>query len=270
MILHRLVITYKGFVFFAYMNKYEDLIIKETTLKHNIKYWICENPFSSSNLNIIEDYVNKIPYEFEKNVYKNPISVNMSENELNNIPFINDLSIFMLNFFKKTFESKYRPIIKEYKLKPSITYWINKYSDKVHKTSNKNVFIPHIDGKLGIVANLWLSKDLSSSCTKLFKYDGKITVNEIEDIDGTVMRDKVKFNFSNHMDKMNKNRNEIVSYTSWSNLDNHEFENHGFEYLGGVPSIYSHMSIYEINTPHIPYIPPEVSERNALAIVLCF
>jgi len=270
MILNQLVIIYKGFVFLTNMNKYEDLIIKETILPYNVKYWICENPFPSSNLNIIEEYVGKVPYKFEKNIYKNPTSVNMSNNELDNIPFINDISIFMLTFFKKTFESKYKPIIKEHKLKPNIIYWINKYSDKVQKTSNKNVFIPHIDGKLGIVANLWLSKDLSSSCTKLFKYDGKITVNEMEDNDGNVMRDKVNFSFSNHNDKMLKNRNEIISYTSWSNLDNEEFKNHGFEYLGGVPSIYSYMSIYEINTPHIPYIPPEVSERNAIAIVLCF
>lgn len=253
------------------MNKYEDLIIKEHTLKYDVKFWICENPFSSNNIEILHDYISKIPDNFQQNMFnKNPISVNVTENDLNNIPFINDLRMFMIRFFKNNFESKYRPIIKEHKLKPTIVCWINKYSNEIDKTSNKKVLLPHIDGKVGIVANLWLSKNISSSSTKLFKYDGEIIVEEIEDNNGRLMNEKIRILYSNHLDLMKENTSNIITYKSWINLQDEEFEKNGFEYLGNAPSIYSHMSIYEINTPHIPYIPPDVKERNALAIMLCF
>lgn len=251
------------------MNNYNDLIIKEYNLKYDKKYWICDNIFSNSNLKIIEDYITALPYEFEKEERKNPLSINTDDYILENIPFINDLKKFIITFFNKNFEKKYRSVIEEYRLKPDIICWVNKYSNKILKTTNKNILLPHIDGKIGIVANLWLSKNIDLSCTKLFKYNGDIIVAETE-LNNTFKKAPPRMIFNNHLDIRTKNRSNILSYTSWLNIDDEEFENNGFEYIGNAPSIYSKMSIYEINTPHIPYIPLDICERNGLSIMIRF
>ena len=256
------------YLYISNMNK--DLIIKEYTLNYGVKYWICENPFTEGNLKIIEEYVNNLPYNINKEIHNNPNSVNATNEELNKIPFLKDIFAFMNDFFMKHFNNKYINDIRRFNLNPDFFFWVNKYSSEITKKSNKNVFIPHLDGKIGIVVNLWLSKDISSSSTKLFKYRGRMRLNEKTDNNGIIRKNLVETTYIDHVDMMDKNKNTIYTYSNWVNLDNDELIKYGFEYLGDAPSIYSYMTIYETNIPHVPYIPPEITTRNSISIMLSF
>lgn len=137
--------------------------------------------------------------------------------------------------------------------------WTNLYDKKSFKC-NESGLIPHIDSvnfRHGIVANLWLNKDIEGSGTNLYHYNGKV----IE------YMGRYKFDFmvdSSHplFEKYHfLDNNKKKSYT------NKDWTDWGFECVGIAPSEYKTITMYKINTPHTAFIPENVEKRYSASFL---
>ena len=179
------------------------LNIKEFSLSNDIKYWIVYNIFDKNEIKIIENF-------FEKQ------NNNLNNNHLMENPLLlkHNYEIPYINYFKsilKHITLKYNTTLrnKDYIYNDYYKFWINSYNSSIYKKSKQSVFIPHIDDSAGIVGNYWLSENLDSSGTNLFKYNGNIYHMS----DGKNTRFIYDENFDYNL------FNPIIKYTKWYNID---------------------------------------------------
>jgi hypothetical protein len=233
------------------MKKIRSLEIKEFSLSHNIKYWIVYDVFDLSEIETINLFFQeKIQYNKNKNLLENPLSV-ITDGE---IPyfyyFASILKYITLNYNTLTRNIGYN-YQDEYKT------WVNSYECITEKKSKQSVFIPHIDNSVGIVGNYWLSKNLDTSGTQLFNYNGNILYysNDIES----------KFTFDHNFNE--DLFKPIIKYTKWYNINNSILKNNNLFYIGTAPCIFNAITIYNANVPHIPYIDENIKERNSISFL---
>ena len=228
------------------------LNIKEFSLSNDIKYWIVYNIFDNNEIKIIENF-------FEKQNY------NLNNNHLMDNPLLlkHNYEIPYINYFKsilKNITLKYNTTLrnKDYIYTDYYKVWINSYNSFNSKKSKQNVFIPHIDDSAGIVGNYWLSKNLESSGTKLFKYNGNIYYMRDDD--------KSLFIYDENFDY--KLFDPIIEYNKWYNIDNQILEKNNLIFQGIVPCVYNSITIYNANVPHIPFINENIVKRNSISFLL--
>tara|TARA_B110000259_G_C13994671_1_gene393944 strand:- start:612 stop:1319 length:708 start_codon:yes stop_codon:yes gene_type:complete len=228
------------------------LNIKEFSLSNDIKYWIVYNIFDNNEIKIIENFFEKQNYNLNNNhLMENPLLLKHNYE----IPYI--------NYFKsilKNITLKYNTTLrnKDYIYTDYYKFWINSYNSFNSKKSKQNVFIPHIDDSAGIVGNYWLSKNLESSGTKLFKYNGNIYYMTDDD--------KSLFIYDENFDY--KLFDPIIEYNKWYNIDNQILEKNNLIFQGIVPCVYNSITIYNANVPHIPFINENIVKRNSISFLL--
>lgn len=228
------------------------LNIKEFSLSNDIKYWIVYNIFDNNEIKIIENFFEKQNYNLNNNhLMENPLLLKHNYE----IPYI--------NYFKsilKNITIKYNTTLrnKDYIYTDYYKFWINSYNSFISKKSKQSVFIPHIDDSAGIVGNYWLSKNLESSGTKLFKYNGNIYYMTNDD--------KSRFIYDENFDY--KLFDPIIEYNKWYNIDNQILEKNNLIFQGIVPCVYNSITIYNANVPHIPFINENIVKRNSISFLL--
>tara|TARA_B110000114_G_C15045407_1_gene378938 strand:+ start:18 stop:725 length:708 start_codon:yes stop_codon:yes gene_type:complete len=228
------------------------LNIKEFSLSNDIKYWIVYNIFDNNEIKIMENFFEKQNYNLNNNhLMENPLLLKHNYE----IPYI--------NYFKsilKNITLKYNTTLrnKDYIYTDYYKVWINSYNSFISKKSKQNVFIPHIDDSAGIVGNYWLSKNLESSGTKLFKYNGNIYYMTDDD--------KSLFIYDENFDY--KLFDPIIEYNKWYNIDNQILEKNNLIFQGIVPCVYNSITIYNANVPHIPFINENIVKRNSISFLL--
>ena len=228
------------------------LNIKEFSLSNDIKYWIVYNIFDNNEIKIIENFFEKQNYNLNNNhLMENPLLLKHNYE----IPYI--------NYFKsilKNITLKYNTTLrnKDYIYTDYYKFWINSYNSFIYKKSKQSVFIPHIDDSAGIVGNYWLSKNLESSGTKLFKYNGNI----YHMTDGN----KSRFIYDENFDY--KLFDPIIEYNNWYNIDNQILEKNNLIFQDIVPCVYNSITIYNANVPHIPFINENIVKRNSISFLL--
>jgi hypothetical protein len=134
---------------------------------------------------------------------------------------------------------------------PRLREWGNLYEKDIVKPV-KRFRLPHRDGPNGLVCNMWFNDvDPLLSGTKLYEYKGKI-INDYFDFQ--VDENHPRYKEWHDID-------EGYREWGWVNFSDDEAEHWGFDCVGMAPSRYKGCTIYDVRTPHAPYIDNSIDWR---------
>lgn len=222
------------------------MTVKYHKLSNKVGYWTVEDIDSIIDFNEFKSSVEKSKFD-----NKNPFNPFRNQ-KISDI----DQTYKLLNFletFYHTHVNKSTPREKEYDA------WTNLYEKKKFSCMQSGL-IPHVDSinlTTGIVANLWLNKEVFGSGTKLYQYSGKIIQTQYGSKIDFMVDPSHKF-FNRFIELTNSTLSEFV---------NNDWSSWGFECLGIAPSKYKTLTIYKINTPHTAFIPENVVERYSASFL---
>lgn len=214
------------------------------SLDRDIGYWTGPNPFVDDGFEIFQELVHAFPV-----VKDNNHPDNMDPN-----PFD---SIHLPNWTYESFCSLLRQFYNKVKpeaeiFDPQIHEWGNLYI-KERSRPISCWRIPHIDYEHGIVCNLWFTDhDIKDSCTKLYRYHGKMT--------------NMRYDFQldeKHplFEKWRELAQNPKRVDSWFNMSEQELAEWNFEYVGAAPTKRGAVTTYFSDICHMAYISEKVDFR---------